>query len=105
SKSQVIVAGATASLSPDSPAQGHKDPKNDQHENLMKKRNGEVSRNGETVKLSNWEKVSFQGTQSHLEKAKEIGPPTPIAPANMAPLFSAGEPTKDVSFSWTPMAN
>ena len=105
SKSQVIVAGATASLSPDSAAQVHNDPKSDQHEILMKKGNGEVSRNGETVKLSNWEKVSFQGTQSHLEKAKEIGPPTPIAPANMAPLFSAGEPTKDVSFSWTPMAN
>ena len=105
SKSQVIVAGATASLSPDSAAQVHNDPKSDQHEILMKKGNGEVSRNGETVKLSNWEKVSFQGTQSHLEKAKEIGPPTPIAPANMAPLFSAGEATKDVSFSWTPMAN
>src|SRR3984957_5419794 len=105
SKSQVIVAGATASLSPDSAAQVHNDPKSDQHEILMKKGTGEVTRNGETVKLSNWEKVSFQGTQSHLEKAKEIGPPTPIAPANMAPLFSAGEPTKDVSFSWTPMAN
>jgi hypothetical protein len=105
SKSQVIVAGATASLSPESAAQVHNDPKSDQHEILMKKGTGEVSRNGETVKLANWEKVSFQGQQSHLEKAKEIGPPTPIAPANMAPLFSSGEATKDVAFSWTPMAN
>ena len=105
SKSQVIVAGATASLSPESAAQVHNDPKSDQHEILMKKGTGEVSRNGETVKLANWEKVSFQGQQSHLEKAKEIGPPTPIAPANMAPLFSSGEATKDVEFSWTPMAN
>ena len=105
SKSQVIVAGATASLSPESAAQVHNDPKADHHEILMKKGTGEVSRNGETVKLANWEKVTFQGQQSHLEKAKEIGPPTPIAPANMAPLFSAGEATKDVEFSWTPMAN
>ncbi len=105
SKSQVIVAGATASLAPESAAQVHNDPKADQHEILMKKGTGEVSRNGETVKLANWEKVSFQGQQSHLEKAKEIGPPTPIAPANMAPLFSAGETTKDVEFSWTAMAN
>ena len=105
SKSQVIVAGATASLSPDSAAQVHNDPKSDQHEILMKKGTGEVSRNGETVKLANWEKVTFQGQQSHLEKAKEIGPPTPIAPANMAPLFSAGEAMKNVEFSWTPMAN
>ncbi|HEX3820147.1 MAG TPA: hypothetical protein VHW45_07435 [Candidatus Sulfotelmatobacter sp.] len=106
SKSQVIVDGATASLAPDSAAQVHNDPKADQHEILMKKGSGEVTRNGETVKLANWEKVSFQGGQeSHLEKAKEIGPPTPIAPANMAPLFSVGESMKDVQFSWTAMAN
>ena len=105
SKSQVIVAGATASLSPESAAQVHNDPTSDQHEILMKKGTGEVTRNGETVQLANWEKVSFQGQQAHMEKAKEIGPPTPIAPANMAPLFSSGESTKDVEFSWTAMAN
>jgi hypothetical protein len=105
SRSQVIVAGATASLSPESAAQVHNDPKADHHEILLKKGSGEVTRNGETVKLANWEKVSFQGQQSHMEKAKEIGPPTPIAPANMAPLFSSGDPTKDVEFSWSKMAN
>ena len=110
SKSQVIVAGATASLSPESTAQVHNDPKADQHEILMKKGTGEVTRGGETVKLANWEKVSFQGTQSHLEKAKEIGPPTPIAPANMAPLFSTDETDegrllfldRDGECSWLP---
>ena len=105
SKSQVIVAGATASLAPESAAQVHNDPKSEQHEILMKKGTGEVSCNGETAKLANWEKVSFQGKESHLEKAKEIGPPTPIAPANMAPLFSSGEAMKDVEFSWSAMAN
>ncbi len=105
SKSQVIVAGATASLAPESAAQVHNDPTSDQHEILMKKGTGEVTRNGETVQLANWEKVSFKGEQPHLEKAKEIGPPIPIAPANMAPLFSNGAPTKDVEFSWTPMTN
>ena len=105
SKSQVVVAGATASLAPESAAQVHNDPKAEQHEILIKKGTGEVSRNGETVKLANWEKVSFEGQQSHLEKTKEIGPPTPIAPANMAPLFSSEQSMKDVEFSWTPMAN
>jgi len=105
SKSQVIVAGATASLAPESAAQVHNDPKAEQHEILMKKGTGEVSRNGETVKLANWEKISFEGQQSRLEKTKEIGPPTPIAPANMAPLFSSDAAMKDVEFSWTAMAN
>ena len=105
SKSQVIVAGATASLAPESAAQVHNDPQADQHEILMKKGAGEVKRNGESVQLGNWEKVSFKGQQAPMERAKEIGPPTPIAPANMAPLFSSGQATKDVEFSWTPMAN
>ncbi len=105
SKSQVIVAGATASLAPESTAQVHNDPKLDQHEILMKKGTGEVTRNGETVELANWEKVSFQAAQTHMEKAKDAGPPTPISPANMAPIFTTGEATKDVEFSWTPMAN
>jgi hypothetical protein len=105
SKSQVIVAGATASLSPESTAQVRNDPKSDQHEILMKKGSGEVSRNGETVQLANWEKVSFQAAAPHMEKEKGTGPPTPISPANMAPIFTSGEATKDVEFSWTPMAN
>ena len=105
SKSQVIVAGATASLAPESAAQVHNDPKAEKREILIKKGTGEVTRNGETVKLANWEKVSFQGKESHLERAKEIGPPTPIAPANMAPLFASGQAMKDVEFSWTPMTN
>jgi len=105
SKSQVIVAGATASLAPESTAQVHNDPKMDQHEILMKKGASEVTRNGETVQLANWEKVSFRQEEAHMEKDKGTGPPTPISPANMAPLFTSGEATKDVEFSWTPMAN
>jgi hypothetical protein len=105
SKSQVIVDGATASLAPESTAQVHNDPKSDQHEILMKKGSGEVTRNGETVQLANWEKVSFRQEEQHMEKAKGTGPPTPISPANMAPIFTTGEKTKDVEFSWTAMAN
>ncbi len=105
SKSQVIVAGATASLSPQSTAQVHNDPKLDQHEILMKKGAGEVTRNGQTVQLTNWEKVTFKAAEPRMEKAKSTGPPTPISPANMAPIFTAGENSKDVEFSWTPMAN
>jgi hypothetical protein len=105
SKSTVIVAGATASLAPESAAQVHNDPKTDQHEILLKKGTGEVTRNGETVRLADWEKISFGKQATHMEKAKEIGPPTPISPANMAPIFSSGESTKDVEFAWTPMAN
>src|SRR5581483_2858664 len=99
SKSQVIVAGATASLAPESAAVVHNDPKADQHEILLKKGSGDVTRNGTTVRLSDWEKVSFQAQSPTMAKLKEIGPPTPISPANMMPIFFSGE-SKPIEFSW-----
>lgn len=104
SKSQVIVAGAKASLAPDSSAQVHNDPRSDEHEILVKKGSGEIERNGEVVRLSNWEKVSFQSAAKTMEKGKEVGPPMPMAPGNMMPIFiTEGEKSKDVEFSWSAM--
>ncbi len=105
SKSQVIVAGAKASLAPDSSAMVHNNPKDDQHEILVKKGSGDIERNGESVRLSSWEKVSFR-SESKMEKATEIGPPAPISPGNMMPVFvNPGEATKEVEFAWTPQTN
>jgi len=106
SKSQVIVAGAKASLAPDSSAMVRNNPKEDQHEILVKKGSGDIERNGETVRLASWEKVSFRSDSKTMERATEIGPPQPINPGNMMPVFTnAGETTKEVEFTWTPMAN
>jgi hypothetical protein len=100
------VAGATASLGPESAAMVHNDPKSDQHEILVKKGTGEVARNGETVRLSDWERATFKAQSEKISKIKEIGPPTPISPANMMPLFTTGGvKTKDVQFSWSPIPN
>ena len=104
SRSQVMVAGATASLAPESSAMVHNDPRSDAHEILVKRGSSEIVRNGETVRLSDYEKVSFTSESQHLVKNKEIGPPTLISPANMMPIFISGD-TRAVEFSWTPMAN
>jgi hypothetical protein len=105
SKSQVIVGGATASLAPESAAQVHNDPRNDQHEIMMKKGTSDVAFNGESMHLGEWEKAIVKPQEAHLEKLKEIGPPTPISPANMMPIFVSGDSSKEVEFSWTAMAN
>jgi hypothetical protein len=106
SKSKVIVAGATASLGPESAAMVRNDPKSDQHEIVVKKGAGDVVRNGETVHLADWEKVTFHQGSAKMAKTKETGPPSLISPANMAPLFTTGaSKNRDVEFSWTPMAN
>ncbi|MBV8475489.1 MAG: hypothetical protein JO266_19430 [Acidobacteria bacterium] len=103
SSSKVMVGGATASLAPDSAAMVHNDPKSDSHEILVKKGSGEVNRKGETVHLADYEKVTFEES-GKMAKVKEVGPPTPISPANMAPIFTSGE-SKAVDFSWSPMTN
>jgi hypothetical protein len=104
SKSEVILDGATASLAPDSAARVSKDINAHHDELLITKGSGTVERNGETVQLADWEKASFRPDSGHLEKVKEIGPPTPISPANMMPIFISHDP-KPIEFSWTPMAN
>lgn len=104
SKSQVIVDGATASLAPESAARVRKDPKSQQDELLVTKGQGTVQRGTETVQLTDWEKARFKASEGTLEKIKEIGPPTPISPANMMPIFSPTD-SKPIEFSWTPMTN
>jgi hypothetical protein len=91
-------------LAPESAAVVSNNPNNDEHEILLKKGAGEVSRNGEVVSLADWEKVNFHAETGHMDKGKEIGPPTPISPANMMPVINSGE-DKQVEFSWTPMKN
>ena len=101
SKNQVIVSGATASLAPESAAMVRSDAAADQHEILLKKGSGEVVRNGQKVRLTDFEKVSFQSASPKMVKEKDLTPPTLIAPANMAPILAAG--SHPVSFSWSPV--
>ncbi len=102
SKSQVIVANATASLAPETAAVVNNDPRADKHEILVKKGSGEVRRGDEIVHLTDFEKVSFKADSATMAKSKEIAPPTLISPANMMPVFFAGADSS-IEFSWTPM--
>lgn len=104
SKSQVTVAGAVATLAPQSAAQVRNDPRADQSEILLTKGSGQVARAGEVVSLGSYEKVSFKAGSKQMTKVKEIGPPTLITPANMMPMFAAGG-RATVLFSWTPVDN
>lgn len=102
SKSQVIVDGATASFAKDSSAQVRNDPKQNKHEILVKRGEGEVSRGLEKVKLNEYEQVSFKTESPKMVKQKEIAPPTLISPGNMLPIF-LGDPKGSVQFTWTPV--
>ena len=102
SKSQVIVAGATATFGRDSSALVKNDPRADQHQILVKRGEGQVTRGNETVKLAEYEQVSFKADSRKMSKEKQIAPPTLISPANMLPIF-LGDPKAPLQFSWSPV--
>lgn len=101
SSSQVIVAGATASFAPETSAVVHNDPLADEHEILLKKGSGQVTRNDQIVTLANYERVSFKSESAQMTHSREIGPPTLIQPAHMMPIY-VSTPDKPVDFAWTP---
>ena len=105
SKSQVKTDDATASLAPNSAARVSKDPKSNVDQMLVTKGQATVERRGETVDLASWERVRVSPDSPHLEKTKEIGPPTPLSPANMMPIFISQTGPRPIEFAWTQMAN
>ena len=78
------------------------DPRADQHEIVVKKGSGEINRGGEVVSLSNFDKVTFKADSKQLTKEHQIGPPTLIDPANMAPIFASSSDSA-IHFTWTPV--
>lgn len=102
SKSEVRVAGASASLAPESFASVRSDAKKNEHEILLRRGAAEVSRAGEIIKLSDFERVAFKNDKKPMEKAKAILPPFLVSPTNMTPIFMAGNGA-NVQFAWTPV--
>ncbi len=103
SRSRVNVAGAIATLGPDSAALVHNDPASDQHDILVEKGSGEVVRNGETLRLGNLEKVSFKDAPHSFVRSRETSPPSLISPSNMTTLFATID-KKPIGFAWMPVA-
>ncbi len=104
SSSRVIVAGATASLGPESSAQVHNDNLKNDHTILLKQGSGQIARNGEVVRLGSYERISFKAEDAKMTREKEVGPPTLITPANMSPIFATKD-SGELDFTWTPMPN
>jgi Glucodextranase, domain B len=104
SKSQVIVGDATATIASESSAEVLNDVRADQHEILVKKGAGEVTRDGQTLPLESYTKAAFSTNSKGMIKTKELQPPTLISPAPMQNVF-VDQSSKGVNFSWAPVDN
>ncbi|MBZ5521998.1 MAG: FecR domain-containing protein [Acidobacteriia bacterium] len=104
STSQVTVAGATATMGSDTSAEVHNDPRTDEHDIMVKKGQGTVTRDGQEERLTDNERVIFKVDQPGMVKSKEIGPPILVDPPNMQPVFMPGE-GQEVTFTWSEVPN
>lgn len=104
SKSQVSIAGAIASINSESSAEVINDPRADQHTVMVKKGSGEVARDGKTVALEEYTKVTIPKGNGEMVKSRELRPPILISPPPMQSVFQ-DPATKGVNFTWSPVDN
>ncbi len=102
SKSQVIVAGATATFSPESAGEVQNDPRNDQHSILVKKGGAEVQRGSEDLKIGENEKLAFTTDSPNMVKTKEIGPPVLMDPKS-GDNVQLDPKSKGITLTWAPV--
>ena len=102
SKSQVIVAGATATFSPESAGEVQNDPRNDQHSILVKKGGAEVQRGSEDLKIGENEKLAFTTDSPTMVKTKEIGPPVLMDPKS-GDNVQLDPKSKGITLTWAPV--
>jgi hypothetical protein len=88
SKSQVIVGDATATIASESSAEVVNDIRADQHEILVKKGAGEVTREGQTLPLESYTKASFSSNSQWL------------ATASVATGFRLGTYSASIAWPW-----
>jgi len=106
SKSQVVVGGtgATATLNSETTAEVINDPRADEHTVMVKKGSGEIARDGKTLPLEEYSKVSIPSGKGEMVKTKELRPPILISPPPNQNVF-LDPATKGVNFSWSPVDN
>ena len=98
------MGDATATIASESSAEVVNDIRADQHEILVKKGSGEVTREGQTLPLESYTKATFTSNAKEMTKTKELQPPTLISPPPMQNVY-LDQNNKGVNFSWAPVDN
>jgi hypothetical protein len=104
SSSRVSFADAVANLSSESRAALRNDPDKNIHEFTVNQGQADVTRGSTSVRLGQYDQVTFQAGQAGLIRHKVIAPPTLIAPQNMELKLAKDPKSADITFSWRPVA-
>jgi len=104
STSKVAYSGAVASLAEDTRASLLEDPKNDTHRFTVQAGQADVTRASTTVRLGQYDQVTFSSHAAGLIRQKVIAPPSLLAPPNMELTVSKDPKTTPVTFAWEPVS-
>ncbi len=101
SSSQVSFADAVASLASESRAALRNDPNKNIHEFTVNQGEVDVTRGSTSVRLGQYDQVTFRAGQAGLVRLKVIAPPTLVSPQNMELKLAKDPKSAEITFAWT----
>ena len=104
SSSQVSFADAVANLAGESRAALRNDPDKNIHEFTVNQGEVDVTRGSTSVRLGQYDQVTFRAGQAGLVRLKVIAPPRLVSPQNMELKLAKDPKSATINFAWTPVA-
>jgi hypothetical protein len=101
STSRVSFENAVANLAEESRAMVRNDPTKNVHELTVEQGLADVTRGSSTVRLGQYDKVTFDRDRAGLSRQKVIAPPTLAEPANMALTVAKDPKSTNLDFAWS----
>jgi hypothetical protein len=101
STSRVSIENAVANLAEESRAMVRNDPTKNVHELTVEQGQADVTRGSTTVRLGQYDKVTFDRDKPGLNRQKVIAPPTLTDPPNMALTVTKDPKTANLDFAWS----
>ena len=101
STSRVTFENAVANLAEESRAMVRNDPDRNVHELTLQQGEAAVTRGSTTVRLGQYDQVTFERDKAGLVRQKVIAPPELSEPANMALTMSKDPKSTNLDFAWS----
>ena len=101
STSRVSFENAVANLTEDSRAMVRNDPTRNVHEFTVNQGAADVTRGSTTVRLGQFDQVTFDRERPGLLRQRVIAPPALVSPPNMDLTMTQDPKTTDLEFSWS----
>ncbi len=96
---KVSFENAVAKLKQNSRAAVRTNPVRNQHEITVTEGGADLQRNGETIPVNRWEKVSFTAG-GEITKTQVLAPPELVEPVNFQPIIVPDPQQATVRFQW-----